>query len=300
MSDTPLIDQALLEDGEQPQRRGALEVTLPQFEGPIDLLLHLVRSQDMDILDIPILVVVRQYNEYLDRMRELDLEVASEYLVMAATLAHIKSRMMLPPEPGEEGQAAEDPRAELTRQLLEYEKFRKAAESLAALESGRDLVFTRPGPPPADLAGEFMIKADLTDLVGAFERVVRQLEAEDRVEIIRRDDFKIQDMMQRILAKLTEGAVLSFRAVTSVCRTKIERIVLFLALLELVRVGAVVAYQAAPREDIRVEPGRPQAEESVGEAPEAGGADDEAKDGAAEEGPRAGAADDAPPTEVSE
>lgn len=239
--------------GRDPQR--ALEVSLPQFEGPLDLLLHLVRSQDMDILDIPIVVIARQYNAYLDAMRRLDLEVASEYLVMAATLAHIKSRLMLPPEPGDDGAPADDPRAELTRQLLEYELYRKAAESLAALESGRDLVFVRPGPPPPELAGQFTIKADLTDLVRAFERVVRQLEAESRVEVIRREDFNIQDLMQRILERVTGGAVLSFRALASVCRTRIERIALFLALLELVRLGSVIAYQEAPREDIRLEPG---------------------------------------------
>lgn len=233
--------------------RGALAVTLPQFQGPLDVLLHLVRSQDMDIRDIPILVIAKQYNEYLDAMRELDLEIAGEHLVMAATLAHIKSRMMLPPEPGDEQGQIEDPRAELTRQLIEYEKFRKAAEGLAALESGRDLVFVRPGPPPPDLAGQFTIKADLTDLVRAFERVVRQLEAEDRVEVIRREDIKVQDMMQRILDEATVGTPLSFRALAGRCRTRTERIVLFLALLELVRLGSVVAWQAAPREDIHVE-----------------------------------------------
>jgi segregation and condensation protein A len=251
LSDERTVENEL--EGAGDARRGGLDVFLPQFEGPLDLLLHLVRSQDMDILDISIVVIARQYNEYLDAMRELDLELASEYLVMAATLAHIKSRSMLPPEPGEDGQAAADPRAELTRQLIEYERFRKAAEGLAALESGRDLVFARPGPPPPDLAGEFTIKADLTDLVRAFERVVRQLEAEDRVEVIRRDDVKVQDMMQRILDDLVAGAPLSFRALASRCRTRVERIVLFLALLELVRIGSVSAWQAAPREDIRVD-----------------------------------------------
>ncbi len=271
MSETPsdmrLLDRAategeIPEEGTTPRAGSSLEVSLPQFEGPLDLLLHLVRSQDMDILDIPIAVIARQYNAYLDAMRRLDLEVASEYLVMAATLAHIKSRLMLPPEPGEEGQAAEDPRAELTRQLLEYEMFRKAAESLAALESGRDLVFVRPGPPPPELAGQFTIKVDLTDLVRAFERVVRQLEAENRVEVIRREDFNVQDLMQRIVEKLGEalhdGGVLSFRTLAAACRTRVERIGLFLALLELVRLGHVEVYQDAPREDIRLEKGAPR------------------------------------------
>lgn len=239
--------------------RAPLALSLPQFQGPLDLLLHLVRSNDMDILDIPILEVALQYNDYLDRMRELDLDVASEYLVMAATLAHIKSRMMLPPEPGEEGEPAEDPRAELTRQLVEYEKFRKAAEELAALESGRDLVFSRPGPPPPELEGVETIRADLQDLVAAFERVLRRLEAGEQVEIIRREDFKVQDMIQRILDRLESAGALSFLTLIGECRTRLERIALFLALLELIKMGAVEAWQAALRGDIRIQ-NRPAAE----------------------------------------
>jgi segregation and condensation protein A len=238
--------------------RRALELTLPQFEGPLDLLLHLVRSNDMDILDIPIVEVARQYNAYLDHLLQLDLEVASEYLVMAATLAHIKSKMMLPVEASEE-EEAEDPRAELTRQLLEYERYRKAAEELAALESGRELVFTRPGPPPPDLAGEMTLRADLGDLVRAFERVLDRLEEDVRVEIIRREDFRIQDKMQAILDRVAEERTVSFRSLLDMCRTRLERVVLFLALLELIRLRAVGAFQAVARGDIRID---------VGEAPE--------------------------------
>ncbi len=234
--------------------RGALHLALDRFQGPLDLLLHLVRSQEMDILDLPIVEIARQYNAYLERMREMDLEIASEYLVMAATLAHIKSRMLLPPDPAEEGEEAEDPRAELSRQLLEYERYRKAVEELAALESGRDLVFSRPGPPPPELAGEVTIRADLDDLVRAFERVLRRLEADERVEVIRRDDYPVRGMMERLLARLRPGRSLSFRALLEECRTRLERIVLFLALLELMRLGAVTAWQPALRADIRLEP----------------------------------------------
>lgn len=262
MSEVQPFDAALRDGGEPASHRSALEVSLPQFEGPLDLLLHLVRSQDMDILNIPIAAIARQYNDYLDRMRHLDLEVAAEYLVMAATLAHIKSRMMLPPDPSEEGAVPEDPRAELTRQLIEYEKYKRAAENLAALESGRDLILTRQGPPPPDLAGQFTIKADLTDLVQAIERVVRQLEAQDRVEVIRRDDIRIQDMMERMLTELDKGKPLSFRGLSTACRTRLERVVLFLALLELMKMGAVTAWQAGPREDIRIESQIVEMEES--------------------------------------
>ncbi len=254
----PQIGQVISDDafsglGESFAGAGTLEVSIPQFEGPLDLLLHLVRSSDMDLLDIQVHVIARQYNAFIDRMRKMNLEIASEYLVMAATLAHIKSRLMLPPEPSEDGQPPEDPRAELTRALLEYEKYRKMAEELAALESGRDLVFLRSGPPPSELAGAFTIKVDLQDLVKAFERVISRLEASEGVELIRRDDFKIQDMMDRIVDQLGVAGSVSFRGVLSLCRTRLERVVIFLALLELVKMGAVSVWQAAPRDDIRVD-----------------------------------------------
>jgi segregation and condensation protein A len=236
---------------EQREDLAGLEISLPQFEGPLDLLLHLVRSQDMDILDIPIFEIARQYNVYLDRMRAFDLEIASDYLVMAATLAHIKSKLLLPPEPGEEGEA-EDPREELSRQLLEYERYKQAAEELATLESGRDLVFARPGPPPPDLAGEVTIRADLSDLVRAFERVLSRLEANDAVEIIRREDFRVQDKMQLILDRLTESSKLSFKGLLGLCRNRLERVVLFLGLLELIRIGSISVWQEAPRGDIEI------------------------------------------------
>ena len=241
--------------GDSPGPAG-LALNLPAFEGPLDLLLHLVRSNDMDILDIPIFEVARQYNAFLDTMRELDLEVAAEYLVMAATLAHIKSRMMLPPEPRDEGEE-EDPRAELSRQLLDYERYKQAAEELATLESGRDLVFSRPGPPPAEFEGCVTIRANLSDLVGAFERVLDRLESTDRIEIIRREDFRVQDKMQEILESAGAGeggsARTSFRALLALCRNRLERVVLFLALLELIRIGGASARQDQPRADIEIE-----------------------------------------------
>lgn len=247
---------------------GALEVSIPQFQGPLDLLLHLVRSNDMDILDIQVQLIARQYNEFLDRMLEMQLEVASEYLVMAATLTHIKSRLMVPPDPTEDGTEPEDPRAELARQLLEYEKYRKMAEELAALESGRDLVFARPGPPPTDVAGAYTLRVELTDLVRAFERVLERLEQSDQVELIRREDFNLQDMMDRIVREIDGRGRLTFGSILSHCRTRLERVVVFLALLELVRLGAIEVWQSAPRDEIElaettVAAGAPPGEEKV-------------------------------------
>jgi len=240
---------------EDPAKSGERwEVSVPHFQGPLDLLLHLVRSQNMDILDIPVFQISRQYNEYLDAMQPMDLEIVSEYLLMAATLTHIKSRLMLPTDP-EAADAGEDPRAELSRQLLEYEKYKNAAEELAAMESARELVYVRTAPPPEELAGCYTLRVDLTDLVRAFERVLRRLESEDRTTLIRRDDFKIQDLMRRIVNHFDRGdgvRTVSFRELLDACRTRLERVVLFLALLELVKLGAVDARQPTPRDDIAI------------------------------------------------
>ncbi len=226
-----------------------MEINLPQFEGPLELLLHLVRSQGLDILDIPISRVARQYNEYLDQRLRLDLDVAAEYLVVASTLAHIKSRMMLPQDPRDE----DDPRHELVDQLLEHEKYLKAAEALGEIDSSRDLVFVREGSPPKELAGEVTLKVDLADLVRAFERVLGRLEADELNQVIRREDFKVQDMMERIISRLELEEELSFSRLIESCRTRLERVVLFLALLELVRLGSVAARQTSWRDDIQVE-----------------------------------------------
>ena len=118
-------------------------VKVGDFEGPLDLLLHLVRAHEVDITDIPIVTITEQYNEYLEMMRELNLDIAGEYLVMAATLMHIKSRMLLPPDPVEEGEEAEDPRADLAQQLLEYQRIKQAAENLPRNSAGQFFGFSR-------------------------------------------------------------------------------------------------------------------------------------------------------------
>ena len=186
-------------------------------------------------------------------MKRLDLEVASEYLVMAATLAHIKSRMLLPPDPMEED---EDPRRELVEQLIEHEKFRKAAETLGAIDASRELFFVRRGAPPGELAGEVTLEVDLSQLVQAFERVLGRLEQDDLNQVIRREDFNVPEMMERITRALEAGRRLSFAGLLDGCRNRLERVVLFLGLLELVRLGTVAAEQPDLRGDIEVAPPR--------------------------------------------
>lgn len=230
---------------------GGFELKLPQFEGALDLLLYLVRSQGLDILDIPIVDVARQYNAYLDQMRELDLDIASEYLVMAATLAYIKSQMLLPRPRGEDDED-DDPRRELVDQLLEYEKYKKAAESLGAMDGSRDLLYVRDARPPRDLSEVETVHATLSDLVDAFERVITRLERDDINQVIRRESVSIVSMMERIHEVASSRGIVSFRDLLGVCRSRLERVVMFLALLELLRLGTVTASQNSWRGDIEV------------------------------------------------
>ena len=233
-------------------------VRLEGFEGPLDLLLHLIRRHRYDIYDIPVARILEEYLAVLEAMRELDLDVASEFLVMAATLAEIKSRMLLPrPEDSDEEEEGEDPRAELVRRLVEYERMKAAAERLGARPVlGRD-VFARPWPSP-DLedveAPEAPLEADLIQLLLAFREVLAEA-PEDFVEDVARDRMSIQEAMQEILdlfRRLPPGTGLSFRDLVPPRSPRSRVITAFLALLELVRLRAVRAVQAAPFGEIRL------------------------------------------------
>lgn len=239
------------EDAETPSGTDSddFEVKLPLFEGPLDLLLHLVRANDMDIFDLPIAEVAQQYDAYLDFLRELDLDVAGEYLLMASTLAHIKSRLLLPPDPSEEGEEAEDPRAELTRQLLEFERYKQAAEGLSALESVRSLVFVRPGGALPEFKGEALLEVGLFDLIQAFRQLLQGLDEEQRLAV-RREQFAVMDKVNWILEMLERDGPSSFMDLIGHFPSLAEKIATFLALLELIRLQLVVAFQTHPRGDI--------------------------------------------------
>lgn len=231
----------------------AYRFRLPGFEGPLDLLLHLVRVNELDILDLPIVEVARQYQEYLDLMREMNLEVAGEYLVTAATLLHIKSRMLLPadPSPGEDAQPSEDPRAELAQQLLEYQKYRQAAENLQAMESVRSLIWTREGRVPADFAGEEVLLVDLYDVLSAFRKLLVRLGEEARIQL-RRDDVSVADKIGWLATLLEERGSVDLLAIFEDLPDRIQRIATFLAVLEMVRLQMIFAYQREPLAEIRI------------------------------------------------
>ncbi len=188
----------------------ALEVFLEAFEGPLDLLLYLIRRQNLDILDIPLAEITRQYMQYIELMQELQLELAGEYLVMAATLAEIKSRMLLPrPKPAEEGE--EDPRAELVRRLQEYERFKRAAEGIDALARMERDVWSASAPAPEGRLAHTLPQITLQEMLIAFKEVVARARMFAHHHI-QRERLSVGERMSDILAALEPGGFVPFVA----------------------------------------------------------------------------------------
>src|SRR5262245_19653427 len=220
------------------------QVELETFRGPLDLLLYLVKRDEVDICDIPIAKVTEQFLDYLNVLQMIDVEAAGEFLVMAATLMEIKSRMLLPRSQEEAG-TEDDPRQELVRQLLEYKKFKDAA---ALLEAQAQQQMTRMArlpvetPPARDPAQQPLQRVELWDLVSAFGRLMRETAALAPKQIIL-DDTPIQVHMANILALLKERPRLPFQDVFSPPHTRGRLLGLFLALLELIKSRQIVAEQ---------------------------------------------------------
>jgi segregation and condensation protein A len=233
----------------------APRIQLPLFEGPLDLLLFLVKREKIDIHDIPIAPITRQYMEYLDLMRELNLDVAGEFMVMAATLIHIKSKMLVPVQPTEaEGEEEPvDPREELVRRLLEFQRYKEAAGVLHQQAQIRAAQWTRPDSvlPQLDDAGEEMLEAGLYDLIAAFKELLdrrRTLLAHE----IEAEGPPVEQRMEELLAMVREGESLEFLELFASLETKAEMITTFLALLELIRLKRVRVYQRGMFGPIRV------------------------------------------------
>lgn len=211
------------------------------FEGPLDLLLHLIKEHQIDIYDIPIALVTEQYLEYIRIMEALDLNIAGEYLVMAATLMYIKSRMLLPTHPEEEEQEEEDPRRELVEQLVEYKRFKEAAARLAEQPLLGVDVFVRPAEDLELAEGE--IEADLFHLIDALREVLRRQGVEDFHEVTL-DRVTLRDKMAELYERLQrEKGAIPFAALFPPQASRQELIITFLALLELIRSGMARAYQ---------------------------------------------------------
>lgn len=219
----------------------AYTVKVDVFEGPLDLLLHLIKQNQIDIYDIPIALVTEQYLDYIRIMKALDLTIAGEFLVMAATLMYIKSRMLLPAPIEEEEEEGEDPRAELVQRLVEYKRFKEAAVRLSQQALLGVDVFIRPAREIEAEAGE--IEADLFHLIDALRELIKRQEIEDFHEVTL-DRVSLRDKMTELWEKL-QGAkeAVAFSALFTPLSSRLELIVTFLALLELIRSGMLRAYQ---------------------------------------------------------
>lgn len=228
---------------------GGCPIRLTMFEGPLDLLLHLIRENELEITDLPVAQVADQYLAYLDVMRELHLDIASEYLVMAATLAWIKSRLLLPPSDTAEDEEEEDPRAALIARLLEYQRFKEAAQQLDALPRlGRDR-FCAPGQEPEEVPeAERDVAVSLVPLVEAFRRVLQRAEPEAFVHEIFSEPVTVREQMVLIVDALERSPSVELMAMLEdLCGARPTRSVLvatFLALLELARMAVLRVFQS--------------------------------------------------------
>jgi segregation and condensation protein A len=217
-----------------------LKITLDLYEGPLDLLLDLIRRQKLDICDIPIAKVTAQYLDYLHLMKEMNVDVASEFLLIAAQLIYIKSRMLLPIDPDALPDEEEDPRAELVRRLLEHEKFKNAAEMLYQRELVEKSTWTRPGGLDIEQSElEPKVTATLFDMLAVFRDVLKRFEERPSIDIDR-EEFTVEEMVSMILRQLeTEPSGLPFMKLMEKFSTRKALITAFLALLELARIRAI-------------------------------------------------------------
>jgi segregation and condensation protein A len=235
----------------------AFPVKLSNFEGPLDLLLHLIRTNEVSIHDIPIALITAQYLAAIAFMEELDLDVAGEFLVMAATLIHIKSKLLLPrPDTaaGVEGEADEDPRDALVRRLLEHQKFKAAASLLHEREQLRAAQWLRPDERVAAIAGddyEPELEVDLFSLLTAFQAVVRRARLRPNV-LLPPEQIPVETRIEQLLARLSETEACGFDDLFADIEDRSGLIVTFLALLEMIRLKLVRVFQAGSFGPIRV------------------------------------------------
>ncbi len=228
----------------------ALEVFLEAFEGPLDLLLYLIRKQNMDILDIPIAEITRQYINYIEMMDMLRLELAAEYLLMAALLAEIKSRMLLPRQSEEEGEE-DDPRAFLIRKLKEYEAIKKVAEQIDQLPRQERDLFEVSVDVSHITVHQVLPDVELTDLLMAFQDVLKRAEQLSHHHITK-EPLSVRERMAAILEKLDRPDSLAFTALFSRTEGKGGVVVSFLAILELSKEGLIDIFQSEPLAEISI------------------------------------------------
>jgi segregation and condensation protein A len=233
-------------------------VALPVFEGPLDLLLHLVQKHELPISDLPVSFITEKYLEYISLMKELQIDIASEYLVMAATLANLKSKTLLPPDPkqdGDDGLDGEelDPREELIRRLLEYQKYKDAGEKLGSRDvEGRD-VFVRPNTLPAPIAEDAPLEEfSVFKLIEAFQSIISNAKVKVQHEVTA-DRITITERIHELVEVMRFRPRMLFAEIFDGATTRFDYVITFLALLEMTRLRMTRVYQSEPYAPIHIE-----------------------------------------------
>lgn len=221
------------------------KVKLEIFEGPLDLLLYLIKKDEIDIYDIPIEHITTQYLQYMETFKILDLDVAGDFVVMAANLIYIKSRFLLPKEqqPPDEAAEEDDPRWELVRQLIEYKKFKDAAEHLHQRELSQENLFSRVPEKPEFQAERPIGEVSIFDLINAFNVVLKRLNKTEDLREIFAENFTVSDKIELIMKLTASGVGLKFTELLATAASRTEIVVTFLALLELIRLKQLRAVQ---------------------------------------------------------
>jgi segregation and condensation protein A len=231
------------------------KVRLEVFEGPLDLLLFLIKRDEIDIYEISIERITRQYLEYLQAFKELKIDIAGEFIVMAANLIYLKSRSLLPldQQPPEEDAEEDDPRWDLIRQLIEYKKFKEAAVELHDRELEQEGIFTRDGGSASVSTVPLMLhEVGIFQLIHAFQEVIKRVEARENLGEIFAERFSVSDKIEKILQLVGEGQPVRFSDLFGQIASRVEIVVTFLALLELIRLNQVRALQRKMFDEIEI------------------------------------------------
>jgi segregation and condensation protein A len=230
------------------------KVKLEIFEGPLDLLLYLIKRDELNIYDISIERITRQYLEYLEAFKELNIEVAGEFIIMASNLLYIKSRSLLPldQQPPADEAEEDDPRWELIRQLIEYKKFKDAAAQLHDRARERENIFVRGASDLPTVRPLLLGEVGIFQLINAFQNVIKRIEARAELQEILGENYTVSDKIETILARVSEGASLQFSDLFADMASRVEIVVTFLALLELIRLKQVRAIQPGQFGEIEI------------------------------------------------
>jgi segregation and condensation protein A len=230
------------------------KVKLEIFEGPLDLLLYLIKRDEIDIYEISIERITRQYLEYLQAFKELNIDVAGEFVVMAANLIYLKSRSLLPADqqPPDEEADEDDPRWDLIRQLIEYKKFKEAAAQLHTRALEQERIFTREGSLTSVEAPFRLAEVGIFQLIHAFQNVIKRVEAREDLQEIFGEHFTVSDKIGIILKRVAAGAALRFSELFEDIASRVEIVVTFLALLELIRLRQIRAIQRSVFDEIEI------------------------------------------------